>query len=426
MKLRLLLLVVGLYSIAILGQTRIKVMSYNLMHYPGTLYYNDATNTFEDRTPVLKSILDTYHPDLFMVCELKNATGAGQILNDALQTDDNRYDAADFVYNQSSTYDELQQLAFYNKQKLVLDYQDIITTNTRDINHYRFILNTTDQATNPIYLDVFVAHLKASTGSSNENKRLQMVTQFTNYIENIPTDHYLLFAGDLNLYTSSEAAYQELTDPTNAIVLVDPADQEGSWHNNSNYAAIHTQSPLQSNNQFQSEGGGSDGVTGGLDDRFDFILTSENLIGGSQLTYVPDTYQAYGNNGNCFNDNLDDPDCSGAYSQELRDLLVNMSDHIPVALELETPETIGINALYFADSDINLQSNLVDTRLRLQVSDKLINSYVQVYNPLGQQVARFRLDKHTLNLFVGNLGNGLYYIRSEQFSLHSPLKFIKM
>jgi endonuclease/exonuclease/phosphatase family metal-dependent hydrolase len=426
MKLRLIFLVVGLYGITILGQTRIKVMSYNLMHYPGTLYYNDATNTFEDRTPVLKNILDTYEPDLFAVCELKNSTGAGQILNEALQTPDDRYNAADFVYNQSSTYTELQQLIFYNQQKLLLNNQAIITTNIRDINHYSFILNTIDHNTNPIYLEVFVAHLKASSGSDNETKRLQMVTEFTNYIENIPTDHYLLFVGDLNLYYDNEPAYQELIDSTNNIVLVDPIDREGYWHNSSSYADIHTQSTLQNNSQFQSESGGSDGVTGGLDDRFDFILTSENLINGSSLTYVPNTYKSYGNNGNCFNDNINDSDCSGEYSQYLRDQLANMSDHLPVVMELETPETIGINQYHSQYLIKILGSNLVNAVISLEVPVELIDTNIRIYNQFGQQVLQKHITDTNESFSISHLNSGLYYITSEQFSLHSPLKFIKI
>ncbi len=425
MRLRL-FLIVGLYSITLLGQTRIKVMTYNLMHYPGTLYYNEVSNSFEDRTPVLKSILDTFQPDLFMVCELKNSTGAGQILNDALQTPDNKYDAADFVYNQSSSYAELQQLAFFNKQKLLLDYQDIITTNIRDINHYRFILNTSDHSTNPIYLDVFITHLKASTGSDNETKRLQMVSEFTNYINSIPDTHHLLFAGDLNLYNSNEPAYQELTDPSNAIVLVDPIQQEGYWHNNSTYSAIHTQSPLQTNTQFQSENGGSDGVTGGLDDRFDFILTSENLIDGSAISYVADTYKSYGNNGNCFNDNIDDTDCSGDYTQSLRDLLANMSDHLPVVMELESAETLATSSLLSTNGLKILGSNYVHAYIQLEVPENLLNTDIIIYNQFGQKVETIHLSATTQNIAVNTLSNGLYYITNAQFSLHSPFKFIKI
>ena len=49
--------------------------------------------------------------------------------------------------------------------------------------------------------------------------------------------------------------------------LFDPIDRIGNWHNNSSFSDVHTQSPRTA--QF---GGGA---SGGMDDRFDFILFSK-------------------------------------------------------------------------------------------------------------------------------------------------------
>jgi endonuclease/exonuclease/phosphatase family metal-dependent hydrolase len=426
MKLRFITFVIGLYGLSLFGQTRIKAMTYNLMHYPGTLYYDNDSNTFVDRTPILDMIIDSYQPDLLMVCELKNSIGSNQILNDALQTTDNRYEAATFTYNQSSTYQDLQQMIYFNKQKLILDNQGIITTYLRDINHYTFILNTTDHITNPIFLEVFVTHLKASQGTDNEGKRLQMVQEFTSFIEGLPSDRYIIFSGDLNFYYANEPGYQELINPSNNIHLIDPINREGYWHNNSSFADIHTQSPLTSNSHFQSESGGSDGVTGGLDDRFDFMLISGNLQNGTDLTYVPDTYKAYGNNGNCFNDNINDPNCNGDFSQELRDLLYNMSDHLPIVMELETPEAIGYSDYTYTNNIEFNGANYTSSNLSLNITPKLLGSDIIIYNQIGQQAAQFKLTSVSQEISVIHLSHGVYYIINEQFPQHSPLKFIKL
>jgi len=69
-----------------------------------------------------------------------------------------------------------------------------------------------------------------------------MVNDFVAYLETLPSNSNVVFGGDLNLYTSSEPAFQELIDATNNITFVDPADRVGSWSNNSNYLDVFTQS----------------------------------------------------------------------------------------------------------------------------------------------------------------------------------------
>ena len=93
-----------------------------------------------------------------------------------------------------------------------------------------------------------------------------MVTEFTNTLGDLDPNSFVLFAGDLNIYTSTEPAYIELLDPTNPIVLVDPIDTPGAWNNNEDFTAVHTQSTRTSSGPFGA------GAGGGLDDRFDFIL----------------------------------------------------------------------------------------------------------------------------------------------------------
>jgi hypothetical protein len=80
----------------------------------------------------------------------------------------------------------------------------------------------------------------------------------------------VLLGGDLNLYTFTEPAYQQLLQVTNNITFADPANRPGSWSNNPNFVDIFTQS---TRTDF-----GLGGTAGGFDDRFDFILTSENML----------------------------------------------------------------------------------------------------------------------------------------------------
>jgi len=407
-----------LFSLTLLSQTQLKVMSYNLLDFPEQLP--------NPRENYLKNIIDDIQPDIFMVCELETEAGADLILNTSLATTDNRYARAAFVGNQSSSYQGLQQLVFYNSHKLELTNQTEVITVVRDINHFTFKLKTVDVATNPVYLEVFVAHLKSSTGTYNVNKRAEMAQDFTSSLGRIPSNHFVIIGGDFNLYTNTELAYQELLDNTNAIVMVDPINRPGSWNNNSSFTDIHTQSTHT--NSFYGSGSNSYGAPGGLDDRFDFILMSKNLQTSTDLHYVSGSYKAYGNNGNCFNKRINDTSCTGAFSQTIRDNLYNMSDHLPVVMQLETPQnTLAVNEQTLLQSVVFRNGNLINNWLELKVNPQFKSNTLNVYNSLGQTVLHKIIgNKNTLKYNVAHLKPGVYYIKFYTQSAVKPLKFIKL
>jgi len=408
------IVIMVLWSLQIFSQETINIMFYNLLDFP------EAPPSNRDER--LKGILDNYQPDLFMVCELQSEIGANTILSLFPRTDDDIFRAAQFVTNQSSTSSNLQQLVFYNSQKFILDDQRIITTSTRDINHYIFILNTQDALVNPIYFDVFVTHLKASQGIDNEQLRLQMVTEFTNYLSNMPSGRFVIFSGDLNLYSANESAYQELLDPTNGIVLKDPIDRSGGWNNNITFQDIHTQSTRISNAGFDDYGAG-----GGLDDRFDFILVSENLQTSSTLHYVNDSYKAFGNNGNCFNKNINDFSCSGtAYSQSIRDHLYNMSDHLPVTMQLQTDQVLNLYDNLQSNKYIQFKNgNVVSKSIILELDTSILEKKINIYNSMGQKVKSI-IESTIMDIDATYLSNGIYYISLQNSYNNIPLKFIKL
>ena len=408
---RLILFLMIFWSSISYSQETINLMFYNLLNFP------EAPPT--NRSDILKVIIDNYQPDLFMVCELQSEAGADMILNTSLKTIDNRYKRAEFVYNQSSSSADLQQLAFYNSNKLILESQDEIITDVRDINHYTFKLNSSSTS---VYIDAFVAHLKSSQGVDNEEARLQMAMDFTTYLSAIPKDHYVLLAGDFNFYTSNENGYQELIDPTNAIQLIDPLNRPGNWNNNSSFADIHTQSTRTSSVPFDDYGAG-----GGLDDRFDFILLSQNLTNSTELFYVDNSYKAYGNNGNCFNKSINDTSCTGEFSQSIRNILYNMSDHLPVILSLQTDQVLAVSDNYHTKQMIRFTNgNIINDLLSLKLNPKLLNKSILVYNVLGQQVISKKVTDNEIKIDATHLPNGIYYLYSSNSDFHEPIKFIKV
>ena len=283
-------------------------------------------------------------------------------------------------------------------------------------------MNTTDGDSDPLFIEVFVTHLKASTGGENEMKRLQMAQAFTNKLEELDANSFVIFAGDLNLYSSTEPAYQELLNPSNNITMVDPIDTPGLWHANANFTSVHTQSTRLNSGPFGA------GAGGGMDDRFDFILVSENMLSNPTLRYIENSYKAFGNNGNCFNKSISNNDCNGTFSQALRDNLFSMSDHLPVTMELETDKEIILSSVSFTENltTISIENTLAKTFLRIKVHNQVLDiNKLTIYNTLGQKVLDYKLNSSAdiIQIPVSHLANGMYYIKPD--TGHKPLKFIK-
>ena len=410
------------------GQTRIKAMMYNVLNY-------SDSEVSRNKTPFLSTILDEVKPDLFMVCEMIDEIGSNYLFENSIIPFNENFQKAPFEENQSGSY-SLQQMVYYNTEKLILEETRVITADTRDINQYTFKVNTENLNTNPITIEVFVTHLKASTGSSNRQRRLNSIQSFVSYTNNIADDSYVLFAGDLNFYTSNEEGYQHLIDDRNPIVIIDPIDRPTPnfpddgidyyenynstyFWNNSSFRDIHSQSTRTSNIGFIDDSGS----TGGLDDRFDFIMMSKNFNTSTSLYYVNDSYKVVGNNGNCYNSFISNPNCSGVYSQTLRDALIEFSDHLPVVMEIETPEnTLSTNLI----SETNfIGSNIIKDYLKITSPNDINN--LKIYSITGQLID-VKLSKNTGNdtiiIDVKHISKGIYYLSHQK--LKKPLKFIKI
>ncbi len=399
---KLFIILIGLFFFRVSAQDSVRVMSYNLMLFPDGTDYS--------RTSYLRAILETYRPDIFAVCEVETAAAADTVLYRALKPLNSAYEAAQFEWCHSNPNSTLQQMLFYNSDKLELVSQTYLTTSIRDINHYTLALKTADIDT--VFVDVYVLHLKASSGDVNEQKRLEMVDILTADLANIPAGHYVLVAGDFNLYYSDEPAYRELIDTTNAIILKDPVNRPGYWHNNSSFADLHTQSPNVNK--------GGNFVGGGLDDRFDFILVSQELMQTQgDLYYRRGSYSAYGNNGNCFNDDINDSQCSGFYPQTLRNNLWEMSDHIPVVLTLYTDRIFDVKETRLSKFAIypNPATDFIHVE-NLQVPQLFYISDV------SGKILKTKTLRNDENWYIGDLKPGIYYVTSPQ-AVFRPVPFIK-
>lgn len=408
-----LFLIIGLAAFGAKAQQQATVMSYNVLNYP--------TGNLAGREDTLRHLINYVEPDIFLIQELKNDSGLQLILNESFSDLPANYAASAFVPQQSNPNSgwKLQQAMIYNSDMFGMKNEGYLMTEVRDLNKYELYYKDPNlaQGADTVFFYVFVVHLKSSQGTSNVEARLAMAQALTLHQQFLPAGSHVIVAGDFNVYTSDEPAYQELLDPTNLIVLRDPIDSPGNW----NSSSFQPKDILTQSTRTSSIFG--DGAGGGLDDRFDFILLSNSMFQPwNTIVYEADSYHAVGNTGTCYNQNI--TDCSGGlWSDEILQSLYYMSDHLPIVLDLNFGVgTVGVgkpttkSRIWFINE--NLQFNWQESQ----------NGTIELTDMLGRVVhsRSIELSKglNAINL-VGLVENtGIYLIRvfSESQELHLKAK----
>lgn len=317
----------------------VRIVSYNLLNFPNGRNDCGSSNVnLPNRADSLRKIMQYLKPDILAGCEIQTAAGCDSVLNRALNVfGTTYYQRAQWVNN--SAGGDLQNMLFYNASKLTLKEQRIIQTYPRDINHYILYVNdaTLPQHHDTCFIEVFMCHLKAGSASADQADRAAQTQLLRSVLDERPQGRHLFVCGDLNTYRSSEVCYQNLVSGA-ANFLKDPINIPGNWTNNSSFAAIHTQSP-------RASGSTDCGVTGGLDDRFDHILVSQNVMNGANLLqYSTGSYKAIGNDGNHYNQSIL-AGTNSQYPDSVVRALYYSSDHLPVKMDVTVtiPASNGLN-----------------------------------------------------------------------------------
>ena len=302
------------------AQSDYTFLTYNLLNYEDE----------DDRESYYQEIIGEIQPDLIVCQEVVGTTGYNHFLDDVLNdVQPNEWSGADFT-NQSAS----QDIALYYK----LEHFSFISTaiiNTAQSSGTRDVVEwVLEHVESGVQFRVYSLHLKASSGDNNAQERLEETTVLRNYLNELPSGSHFIVGGDFNIYSnnsSSEPAFDMLTAAGSDTdgQLFDPINRIGHWHNNNAFADVHTQSPRTT--QF---GGGS---PGGMDDRFDWIFVSAAVLEDSyDMTYVHDTYIAFGNDGQHFNQAINSG-TNSAVSQTIADALHAASDHLPVFASFQFP-----------------------------------------------------------------------------------------
>lgn len=407
------LMIIVLISFASLwlnAQDNIKVMQYNLLNYGNiTSYCTNTNNNFLDKEESLRTIIKHVNPDIFTVNELAGNTYIINRLLDSVMNNNTpkTYGKANYINTNGS---DLVNMLYYNVAKFVYVSAESIQNNVRDIVLYRMYYKSPNlaQTQDTTWINFIVAHLKAGSTSSDKAERDLMTSNAMSYLVSHNYHGNYTFMGDFNLRSSSEISYQNITNYTDVNYrFFDPINRPGNWNNSSSFADIHTQSTHASSNGCAA--------SGGCDDRFDFILISNDVKqGNAHVNYVANSYKVIGNDGNHLNQSIN----AGTNNSEpanIIEALYNMSDHMPVYLELHLDAQVSsvVNSQEGSIS-VNFQ-NPVNGDLDLYVEsdgEQLLKAELWSIN--GQKITEIEMGNsryfHRI-IPMHDLSNGMYFLR---------------
>ncbi len=356
---RIFIFLVFFLSLTILSaQDTIRVMHYNLLYYGNSAFCSETTNNTDQKDAYMRTILTYTKPDIITVNEMSYQSNFQQrMLNEVM----NQAGYALFGIAQAPNIAQasiVNQL-YYNTEKLALHSQAVAQSNVRDIDIYRlYSLNAGLEEGDTIFLNCVVAHLKSSQGQTNEDMRALMVENSLNYLEANASSGNYLFMGDFNFYLASEEGFQLMINNNDPVFrFYDPVNTIGEWHNNSSYRQVHTQSTRTAQS-------GNCGASGGMDDRFDFIMMNTAIHDETdRIEYIDESYLALGQDGQRFNGSISDPP-NTSLPAYIIDALQGMSDHLPVVMDLLVGKDMGVNDIRYSTFDIRY-SNPVKNELRL-------------------------------------------------------------
>jgi len=417
MKKLLLWLFIVLGGLTVRAQDTLTFLQYNLLNYGNfTSYCTSINNNVSRKTGYIGVIVHYVKPDIFTVNEITGTrTYHDYLLNNGLNSDGVDYYAK--APSLSPDDDYLVNMLYYNKNKLGLAGHTIAQTYVRDVDVYKLYYKSANlNQGDTTFIYCVVAHLKA--GSDEEGTRKIMAKNTMDYIASHQPDENYLLMGDFNVYTDQEDAFQEFINYTNktSIRFNDPVDQIGDWHNNYDYRMVHSQSTHLYSNDCAS--------SGGLDDRFDFILISNNVkYGNKKVKYVPGSFHVVGQDGQHFNQSVNSSPTNTSVPSSVLNALYYNSDHLPVTLKVTVDQPTGIPQVR---SDIEQLSftNPVKNVFSFNVNaDKSMTLQVEVFSLVGKKVMQrqYSLEKgqsqQTMN--IGSLPKGLYILRFTESNGHS-------
>lgn len=290
------------------SQDTLTIMNYNVLRFNG--------NTTV-RAKHIKSVVDFVKPDIVILEEIEHQSGIDLLLTDVFNVD-----STNFMGGPLPSTQWMKNGIIYNQSKLDLTSHKFVSTVLRDISGYTLSIKNAHSNVSPF--TIFGAHLKASDTQDDSDQRWLEAKELYKYISQMDSNYHYIMAGDFNVYGSDEPAYKLLVDS----MSVDLEDPIGHWVRNE---SAHVEKFTQSTRTSQLNDGGA---SGGLDDRFDFILFSDHFTSKDpDMKYLEGSYKVIGNDGNHFNQSIVDGGNS-VVPDSIAEAIYLASDHYPVVAKV--------------------------------------------------------------------------------------------
>ena len=331
-------------------QDTLTIMNYNVLRFNG-----NST----DRAIYIKKVVDYVKPDLIVLEEIDDQSGIDLLLDQVFNKDSKIFTAGPLPNSQW-----MKSGIIYKQSKFDLTSYKFIPTVLRDISGYTLSIKNAHANVSPF--TIFGAHLKASNGLSESEQRWEEAKELYKYVSQMNNDYHYILAGDFNVYGPNEPAYKLLVDS----MTVDLEDPIGGWVRNE---GSHVEKFTQSTRENQLSDGGA---SGGLDDRFDFILFSDHFTSKDpDLKYLEGSYTVIGNDGNHFNKSITDGG-NTAVPDSIAEAIYFGSDHYPVIAKIIHTSKNSTSPVAHAGSD-----------QVAAINDKVFLDGAESYDPNGSIIS---------------------------------------
>lgn len=219
-------------------------------------------------------------------------------------------------------------------------------------NIYRYDLRLKGYSSEGATFSYYSTHMKAGSTQTDMDRRLVEAQKIRDNAETLPPARQFLLGGDFNIGSSTETAYIELvgSQVNNVGRFYDPIKSPGAWGSGT-FRYIHTQDPAGA---------------GGMDDRYDQILTGAGLIDGIGFDYIGNpnlafststwndpnhSYRCWGNDGTSYNTTLRVAG-NTMVGPTIAQALINAASgqgHLPVYMECRVPAKafLSTSSIYF-------------------------------------------------------------------------------
>jgi hypothetical protein len=150
-----------------------------------------------------------------------------------------------------------------------------------------------------------------------------------------------------------------------------------------------------------------------MDDRFDQILVSDYIINGTdKVAYINGSYTAVGQDGLHFNQSLISLPQNTSVPPDVLNALYNMSDHLPVTLDLKiSSSTTSFNYNYH-NSPIPEFNNPVNEILDVYFGDVIQrNTMIRIFTSMGELISQNTINPgdNNFKFDLSGFPSGVYF-----------------